>query len=231
MANAQKNDWPISMYGGDGAAYNTSPVINGYLVVNSKHLKGLIHRVYLKGTLLDTLINNDTLYGRIKLDVVRENLGGSGRWVDIELAKTNVVSVPTHYIKAIISISQKELNQCKPLTSWVILSSNRTCPFGRLIGQKNNVTLYDCSTKDTSDVEYRCPMTLRNGYEEIEISSPFLSTKKTLRKFIEKRYGVEFDLSNKNVDYVHFFVRYILEQENMTLQRTKNTSRSASTKR
>ena len=98
ITNAQTNNWPVSIYGGDGAAYGTAPVIKGYLIVNSRNLKGLTHRIYMKDSPLDTLVNSDTIYCRINLYIL-------GSHIDIELSKTNVVSVPISYIESVIGTS------------------------------------------------------------------------------------------------------------------------------
>ena len=203
IASAQSDKWPVNLYGGDGAAYGTSPVIDGYLILNSKNLKGLVHRTYLKGSALDTLVNSDTLYSRVKLYVL-------DRHIDVELPNTNVVSVPTAYITSIVGASPGNI----PLTRWVILSPDKYLPFGRLIAQKGNVMLYDCSKTDTIDGGYKCPMTLRNGREEIEIYYRFYSTKNALRRFIKKRYGADIDLSNKKFNDERSLINYIVEQEN-----------------
>lgn len=55
LAHAQTNNWPVTIYGGDGADYATAPVIKGYLIVNSKNLIGLTHRIYMKDSPLDTI--------------------------------------------------------------------------------------------------------------------------------------------------------------------------------
>lgn len=215
IVNAQNGEWPVNVYGGNGAAYGTAPVINGYLILNSKNLKGLVHRTYLKGATLDTLLNSDTLYGRVKLYML-------DRRIDIELSKTSVVSVPAAYIISIVGASTENLNKNIPLTRWVILSPDKYPPFGRLIAQNGNVILYDCSKADTVDGGYKCPMTLRNGLEEIEIFSRFYSTKNALRKFIKKRYGADIDLSNEKFQDVRFLINYILEQEKKVAPKEKS---------
>lgn len=213
MANAQNKKWPISVYGSEGGHYDGAPVINGYLIVNSRKLKGLTHRTYLKGTSLDTLVNSDTLYGHIKL----YSFTSKPRHLDIELPKSNVVSVPCSYILSITGSSLDHLYYAEaPPTKWVILPANRYPPFRRLVAQKNNVFIYDSSNKDTIEREYACPMTLRNGYEEIEIDSDlFGSTIKALRKFIKKRYGIALDLSKAENKDAHFLINYIAEQEDV----------------
>ncbi len=219
IASAQNNNWPVTVYGGKGSSYETAPVIKGYLIVNSKYLKGLIHRTYLKGSSLDTLLNSDTLYGRIKLCLLAKPYH-----IDIELSKINVVSVPSSYILSIIGTSYESYYSHVPLTSWIILSPVKFLPFGRLIAEKNNVLIYDSSEKDTVGDGYLCPMYLHNGYEEIEINYPFSSTNKTLRKFIKKRYGVDPDLSKEDLKNAHLLVDYILEQENMLLEKKRTNN-------
>ena len=87
--------WPVSVYGGDGAGYATAPVIKGFLIVNSKNLNGLIYKTNFTSSSLDTLLNSDTLYGRIKLYVLGKN-------IDIQLSRSSVVSIPSSYIDWII---------------------------------------------------------------------------------------------------------------------------------
>jgi hypothetical protein len=217
IANAQVSNWPVTLYGGNGSAYGSAPVINGYLIVNSKNLEGLVHRTYLKGSTLDTLLNSDTLYGRIKLFIL-------GKHIDIELSKSNVVSVPSSYILFIVGTSYEKYYSHIPLTRWVILSPERYLPFGRLVGQKNDVLIFDSSKKDTVDGGYLCPMYLHNGHEEIEINYPFNSTNNTLRKFIKKRYGVDPDLSMEGLNSDHLLVDYILKKENILLDKKKKNN-------
>jgi hypothetical protein len=217
IANAQNNNWPVTLYGGNGSSYESAPVINGYLILNNKELKGLVHRIYLKGSSYDTLLNSDTLYGRIKLYIL-------GKHVDIELSKTNVVSVPSSYILSIVGTSYEKYYPHIPLTRWVILSPDKYLPFGRLISQKNGILIYDSSKKDTADGAYFCPMYLHNGYEEIEINYPFSSTNKTLRKFIKKRYDVDLDLSKEGFKNDRLLVDYILEQENILLNKKRQNN-------
>jgi hypothetical protein len=217
IANAQDNNWPVTVYGGRGSNYETAPVIKGYLILNSKNLKGLVHRIYLKGSSYDTLLNSDTLYGRINLYLL-------GSYIDIELSKTNVVSVPSTYILFIVGTSYEKYYQHVPLTKWIILSPDKFLPFGRLIAQKSNVLIYDSSMKDTLDGGYFCPMYLYNGYEEIEINYPFSSTNKTLRKFIKKRYGVDPDLSKEDLKNARLLVDYILEEENKLLNKKRQNN-------
>jgi hypothetical protein len=216
IANAQDNNWQVTVYGGKGSSYETAPVIKGYLIVNSKDLKGLVYRTYLKNSSLDTLLNSDTLYGRIKLYILGEN-------IDIELSKTNVVSVPCSYVLSVVGTSYEKYYTHVPLTRWVILSPDKYLPFGRLIARKNNVLIYDSSKKDTVDGGYVCPMTLNNGYEEIEIFNRFYSTNKTLVKFIKKRYGVDLSSSKEDLKNTHFLVDYILEQENSSLDKKRKS--------
>jgi hypothetical protein len=106
----------------------------------------------------------------------------------------------------------------------VILSPDKYLPFGRLIAKKNNVVIYDSSKKDTLGSGYSCPMTLRNGYEEVEIFCRFCSTNKTLRKFIKKRYGIELDLSKEGFKNEHLLIDYILEQENTLLNKKRQNN-------
>jgi hypothetical protein len=183
-------------------------------------LKGLVHRTYMKDSPLDTLVNSDTIYCRINLYIL-------GSHIDIELSKTNVVSVPNSYILSIVGTSYEKYYPHTPLTRWVILSNEehfRFGRFGRLIAQKNNILIYDSSKKDMLDGGYICPMTLNNGYDKIEIYYPFCSTHKALVKFIKKRYGVDPDLSKEDLKNAHLLVDYILEQENMLLEKKRTNN-------
>lgn len=219
MANAQNNKWPVSLYGSNSGSYAIAPVLNGYLIVNSRDLKGLIHRTYLKGTLLDTLVNNDTLYGRIKLYYLN-----MPHHIDIELPKSNVVSVPSSYIQSIVGTSSENLDA--PLTRWIIVEHGKYPPFGyppfgRLIAQKNKVLIFDNSDKDTAAGDYSCPMILRNGTEEITIFDRFRSTIGTLRKFIKRRYGIDLDRSKAESKDVHYLINFIAEEENSRIGNQK----------
>jgi hypothetical protein len=210
IANAQENNWPVTVYGGKGASYESAPVIKGYLIVNNKNLNGLVHRTYMKGSSLDTLLTCDTLYGRIKLFVLEKH-------VDIELSNSNVVSVPCSFIQYIVGTTYDKEYMHIPLTTWVILSPDKYIPFGRLIALRNHVSIYDSSKKDTLDGGFVYPMTLKNGFEEIEISDFLSSTNKTLIKFIKKRYGIDVNTSEENLQNRGYLVDYILEQENILL--------------
>jgi len=64
----------------------------------------------------------------------------------------------------------------------------------------------------TIDKRYECPMTLCNGLEKIKIFSQFRSTRKTLLRFIKKRYRA--DISNDASMNVRSLVEYILKKEN-----------------
>jgi len=218
VVHAQDDKWPVNLYGGNGAAYGTSPVIDGYLILNSKDLKGLVHRTYLKGSTLDTLLNSDTLYGRVKLYVL-------DRHIDVELSNADVVSIPTIYVTSIVGMSVERSNRNIPLSRWVILSPDRYLPLGRLIAQKGNVMLFDCSKADIAEGRYKCPMTLRNGLEDIEIFYRFYSTKNALRKFIKKRYGADIDLSGEKFQDAGFLINYIVEQENLRVDAQKRPPR------
>jgi hypothetical protein len=221
IAVAQNHKWPVTIHGSEGGFYEGAPVINGYLIVNSKYLKGLIRRTYLKGSSLDTALNSDTLYGRIKLHLL-----SNPRHIDIELSKSYVVSVAGSYILTIVGTSFENQDVHIPMTRWIIFapgkhSSFNYPPFGRLVAQKNNVLIYDSSDKDTVEGGYLCPMTLDNGHEEIEIFNRFRSTIGTLRKFIRKRYEIDLDLQKPDSKDAHFLINYIAEQENILLYKKK----------
>jgi hypothetical protein len=224
MANAQNNKWPVSIYGSASGPYENASIINGYLIVNSKNLKGLIHRTYSKGTSLDTLLNSDTLYGRIKLYLLSKP-----DHMDIELPKSNVVSVPRSNILSIVGTSGENQDAHILLTRWIIYSPGKHSsfnypPFGRLVAQKNHVSIFDSSNKDTAEGGYTCPVVLNNGKEEIGIFYRFRSTIGTLRKFIKKRYGVDLDPSKPESKDVHYLINYIAEEENILLDKKKQAN-------
>ena len=218
-ANAQNDKWPVTIYGGESGLYAGAPVINGYFLVNSEHLKGLVHRTYSKGSSFDTVLNSDTLYGRIKLCLLSKP-----RHMDIELPKLNVVSVPASYILSVVGTTSGNQDEHIRLTRWILFAPGKYPPFGyppfgRLVAQKNNVLIYDSSVKDTIEGGYLCPMILYNGYEGVEIFNRFGSTTGTLRKFIKKRYNIDLDLSKAQSKDAHFLINYIVEQENILLQK------------
>src|SRR5436309_1731206 len=68
---AQNEKWPIVTYGTHGGGYQEAPIIQGYLILTSKSLKGVMHRTMTTKLVLDTVVNSDTLFGRIKLHVLR----------------------------------------------------------------------------------------------------------------------------------------------------------------
>jgi len=228
MANAQNKKWPVTVYGASSGEYANAPVVNGYLIVNSRNLKGLLHRTYMRNTYVDTVLNSDTLYCRIKLDVINRP-----RHIDIELPGSDVISIPASYILAIVGTSFENQDADVPLTRWIIVAHGKYPPlgyppFGRLIAQKNKVLIYDNSDKDTAAGGYSCPMILRNGSEEIEIFNRFRSTVGTLQKFVKKRYGIDLDRSKPESKDAHFLINYIAEQENTLLNAHPNPGRSYS---
>lgn len=202
IAVAQEIRWPVVHYGGRGVSYETAPKMSGYIMLNTRYLKGLMHRTYMAEARFDTLVNSDTLRGRINLFI----LGG---FVDIELSNQNVVSVPHYYITSIVGSSLPKI--IKSLTRWVIISPRAYNPFGRLLAQKGNMTIYDNSQWDSSYRKYECPMFFRNGHEEIKINSMFGSARKTLIKFIKKRYAVDFS-KNRLIDE-RALIQYVLIRE------------------
>ncbi|HEV2481860.1 MAG TPA: hypothetical protein VGS79_19470 [Puia sp.] len=219
--NAQNSKWPVTIYGSESGLYEGAPVIDGYLILNSKYLKGLIHRTYLKGSSLDTVLNSDTLYGRIKLCLL-----SNPRHMDIELPKGNIFSIPGSYILSVVGTSFENRDARVPLTRWIIFAPGKYLPFGyppfrRLVAQKDNVLIYDSSVKDTVEGGYLCPMILYNGHERMEIFNRFSSTIGTLRKFIKKRYDIHLDLSKLDSKDAHFLINYIAEQENILLYKKK----------
>ena len=224
VPNDQNHKWPLATYGRSSGFYKDAPVINGYLIVNSKYLKEVIRRTYLNGSSLDTVLNSDTLYGRIKLYLL-----SNPRHMDIELSKSYVVSVPGSYILSIVGTSFENQDAHIPLTRWILFvpgehSPFNYPPFGRLVARKDNVLIYDSSDKDTVEGGYLCPMTLRNGYEEIGIFKRFHSTSETLREFIKKRYKITLDLSKPDSKDAHFLINYIAEQENILLYKKKRAN-------
>ncbi len=86
-----------------------------------------MHRTYMAESRFDTLVNSNTLRGRINLFIW-------AGYVDIELENQNVVSVPNYYITLIVGSSLPKI--IKSLTRWVIISPALISPLVACLPKK-----------------------------------------------------------------------------------------------